>query len=478
MSAIKTEAAPYLDAFRANASEPAWLVDHRRAALTAFGERGFPSRREEAWRFTNLRPLTAHAFAPIPSPSIGEGRNAERQRGISGGGDAGGAITPTRSQPSAARALPHQGGGKLGAEIDLGVPTYRLVFLNGILQSGPTDLPKGAWLASTARTIAERPDLAKQALDPSDLAGGQPFASLNAALFADGFVLALEPGATLDRPVEIIHIAEAVSAASIHSRNAILLSAGAKATVIETYSGKGAYWTNAVTEVAVGAGAALVHIQLQDEDRRAIHLAMARAKLAKGASYRNFGLTLGANLSRRDVQIALGEGASCAVNGAYLLRGEQDTTNAIFIDHAAPGATTRELFKGVLDERAHGAFLGTIAVRQDAQKTDAQQTSRTLLLSDRAAIDTKPELDILADDVKCSHGAAVGDLDKDMLFYLRARGIGADEARRLLIEAFVLDAIETVEDMRIREHLSSRVRRWLGSFETHASRAPQDEGRA
>jgi Fe-S cluster assembly protein SufD len=433
MSAIKTEAAPYLDAFRADASEPSWLADHRRAALTAFGERGFPSRREEAWRFTNLRPLTENIFPP---PRRTPGSTVEVDTGLR----------------------------RYGAEGIEGAK-YRLVFLNGMLQSGPTDLPKGVWLASMARTIVERPDLAKQTLDPSDLAGGQPFASLNAALFADGFVLALEPGVTLDRPVEIIHIAETASAASIHSRNAILLGAGAKATLMETYLGTGAYWTNAATEVAVGDGAALAHIQLQAEDTHAIHLTMARAKLAKNASYQNFGLTLGANLSRRDVQIALGEGASCAVNGAYLLRGEQDTTNAIFIDHAAPGATTRELFKGVLDERAHGAFLGTIAVRQDAQKTDAQQTSRTLLLSDRAAIDTKPELDILADDVKCSHGAAVGDLDKDMLFYLRARGIGADEARRMLIEAFVLDAIETVEQPEFRAHLSRHIRRWLGREE-------------
>jgi Fe-S cluster assembly protein SufD len=188
---------------------------------------------------------------------------------------------------------------------------------------------------------------------------------------------------------------------------------------------------------------------------------LLRGAIADGAIYQNYSLTLGALLSRQDKILQLGANAKVDLAGAYLQRGDQDTTTAIVIDHAAPGATTRELFKGVLDERAHGAFLGTIRVREGAQKTDAKQTSRALLLSDRAAVDTKPALEIFADDVKCAHGAAVGDLDKDMLFYLRARGIGLDEARRLLVEAFVLDTIATVERPELRDHLARAVRLWL-----------------
>lgn len=394
MAAVKTEAAPYLDAFRPDAKEPAWLREARGKALAAFGARGFPSRREEAWRFTNLRQLTEEPFKP--------------------------------------------GRGKLE------------------LKSG--SLPNGAWFASMARTLSERPEIARQAIAESDLAGGQPFASLNAALFADGFVLALDAGVTLDAPVEIVHYA---AEGSINLRNLIVLARNSRATVVETYRGEGAYWTNTVTNVSVGAGASLTHAKVQDEGTNAIHFGMVRVALEPSANCKNFGLTLGANLSRQDVQIAHGLGSTVDIAGAYLQRGDRDTTIAVVVDHAAPGATTRELFKGVLDERAHGAFLGTIRVREGAQKTDAKQTSRALLLSDRASVDTKPELEILADDIKCAHGAAVGDLDKDTLFYLRARGIGADEARRMLIEAFVLETLETVEQPALREHLARQVRAWL-----------------
>jgi Fe-S cluster assembly protein SufD len=441
MAGVKTEAAPYIDAFRANPGEPGWLADDRLAALKAFGARGFPSRRDEAWRFTSLRPLLDAIFPPCPPPNP-----------------------------------PPQGG---RAKDEIPFATYRLVIENGAVTSVPRDLPKGVWLGSLAHTIAERADLARRAIDETDRAGGQPFASLNAALFADGYVLALEEGIVLDRPVEIVHRADSGAPASFHLRNVIALAPNSRATLIETYAGAGSYWTNAASTIAIGAGAALTHIQVQDEGIEALHFNLVRADLGNAAKYRNVGLTLGANLSRRDVQVLLGENADVAVAGAYLQRGDQDTTNAIVIDHAAPGATTRELFKGVLDERSHGAFLGTIRVREGAQKTDARQTSRAVLLSDRASVDTKPELEIFADDVKCAHGAAVGDLDKDSLFYLRARGIDLDAARRMLIEAFVLDPIDTVEQPELRAYLARHVRGWLqgdhASFETHAARAPQDE---
>jgi Fe-S cluster assembly protein SufD len=424
----KPEAAPYLEAFRPDPAEPAWLADSRRAALAAFGERGFPSRREEAWRFTNLRPLSEKFF-----PSIAP------------------AIATLDAKALDAYAL--------------GIPTHRLVFLNGRFSEAHSNigaLPNGAWLASTARTARERPDLLRRALDPSDLAGGQPFAALNAATFADGFVLSLEPGVALDRPVEIVTHAFVENSSAIPVRNALLLSSGARATVFETGFGGGPYWSNSVTQIELGPRSALARIKLQNEGAAAIAFDLERVALSSDASFSRFGLTLGALLSRQDIFVSLADAAACGVNGAYLLRGDQDTTNAVSIDHVGPNATTRELFKGVLDGQAHGAFLGRIAVRPGAQKTDAQQTSRGILLSDRAAIDTKPELEIFADDVKCSHGAAVGDLDRDALFYLRARGIDADAARRMLIEGFVLDAIETVAQPELRDHLARQVRRWLG----------------
>jgi Fe-S cluster assembly protein SufD len=324
-------------------------------------------------------------------------------------------------------------------------------------------LPKGVWLGSTARALAERKDLASVGFDERDTAAAQPFASLNGALFGDGFVLALAPGAVLEAPVEIIHVGHA-GAQSVHPRSAVIAGAGSKATLVETFYGSGGAWTNSVLRIELGENASLDHVRIQDERPDAIHFGVTRARLERAARYEAFTLTTGARLSRQDVQVALeGEGARCGVNGAYLLRGEQEATTATVIDHAAPGGTTREVFKGVLDDRAHGVFLGRIAVRPGADKTDAHQLNRNLLLSPRAAVDTKPELEILADDVKCSHGATVGDLDEAALFYLRARGIAEDEARRMLIGGFAGDALETVEDVPLRAHLAAHVQRWLGA---------------
>ncbi len=275
-------------------------------------------------------------------------------------------------------------------------------------------------------------------------------------------MLTLDPGVQLDRPVEILYWGEAKEQ-SFHPRSLIRLGAKAEATVIESFAGAGTYWTNSVTRIELGDGASLAHVKVQDEDASALHFGQARITAAAGAFYESFVLTLGASLSRHDSFVRYaGAGAAAKLHGAYLLRGEQDATNATFVDHAVAHCTTDEVFKGVIDERAHGVFLGTIAVRPDAQKTDAHQLNKNLLLSPRAAVDTKPELEILADDVKCSHGATVGDLDENALFYLEARGIPAPEARRMLIEAFAADAIDRIEHAGLRAHLSAQLQRWLG----------------
>lgn len=430
MTVINAETAPYLEAFRIRpriAGEPKWLVARRDAALARFGELGFPTRRQEAWRFTDLRPLQRVSFPPAVAGKmvVSQALDSYRFAGT----------------------------------------THRLVFVNGHFAPDLSDLgalPSGAWLASTARTLAERPTLLEAVLDDTDTSGGQPFASLNAAFFADGFVLALESGVTLDRPVEIIHLGGTAAPISLHLRSAIMLGAGSRATVVESFAGDGAYWSNVVTALHVGKGATLRHAKLQDESRDAIHFAVARVTLDADAKFESFVLTLGARLSRHDtLAMIAGERVTCNVNGAYLLRGDQEATNATFIDHAAPGGSTHEIFKGVVEDSAHGVFLGRIAVRPEAQKTDANQTNRNLLLGPRATVDTKPELEILADDVKCSHGATVGDLDENALFYLRARGISETDARRMLIEAFAADAIAAVEDASLRDHLTAHLQRWL-----------------
>ena len=430
---VKAETAPYVEAFaqRDGAGEPHWLAARRAAALANFGDKGFPTRRQEAWRFTDLRPLQRTAFPPA------------------------------------------SGGGAVSAALDAyrcAFATHRLVLIDGKVAPALSDLgalPQGAFLASTTETLADAPDLVAAALEESDAQGNQPFASLNAAFFTDGFVLALEPETVLDRPVEILHVASAgAPPRSHHLRNFVRLGANSRAVLLETYAGAGAHWSNTVTALHLRDGAALHHARLQDESAEALHFAVSRARLGRQAHYRSFVLTLGGRLSRQDLLVRLdGEGAELGLDGAYLLRGEQEATNATFVDHAAPGCTTRELFKGVVADRAHGVFLGSIGVRPEAQKTDANQLNKNLLLSRRATVDTKPELEILADDVKCSHGATVGDLDEAALFYLRTRGIAEGEARRMLIEAFAADALERVEPAALRAYLAHHLQSWLGRGE-------------
>jgi Fe-S cluster assembly protein SufD len=427
MRPVKPEASPYLELRRsvAAAGEPASLREFRDRAAARFGEIGFPTRRDEAWRFNDLRPLTGETFG-LADPEI---------------------VT---------------GASQLYA---LGGETIRVVLVNGSISpelSRIGALPPGVWLGSVREALATRPELVEGHLDQGEGEGRLPFAALNAALFADGFVLALEPGAVLDRPLEIIHWGQAPKPAAIHSRNLILAGARSRATQLETFAGKGRTWHNPVAIVQVGEGASLRHYKLQDENPTGIHVALNRVTLADRASYDSFVLMLGGRLSRHEVIAAIeGSHATCAINGAYMARGQQEQTIATLVEHAAPCSSTREVVKGVAEQRAHGVFQGKILVRREAQKTDARQLNKNLLLSTRAAIDTKPELEIFADDVKCSHGATVGDLDERALFYLRSRGIEETEARRMLIEAFAIDALDLVEDAAVRTFLDTHLHRWL-----------------
>ena len=430
MTVVKTEAAPYLEAFRQRpaADEPKWLAETRRAALDRFAELGFPTRRDELWRFTNLGPLAKAVFLPAASAA-------------------------TADQSALAPYL-------------LDGARHRIVLVNGRFApalSAIGDLPKGAWLGSTAEAMKTHPDWVRAAFEESDTLGAQPLASLNGAFFADGFVLALEKGVVLQGPVEIIHLGGAAAPQAFHLRNVVLAGAGSGAAIVETYAGGGASWTNAVARVTAGEGARIAHMKIQAEGGEAIHTALTRGSLAAEARYESFTLTTGARLSRNDSLIALrGDNAYLNLSGAYLLRGEQEATTATFVEHGALGGETREVFKGVMDERSHGVFLGKIAVRPGADKTNAHQLNRNLLLSRRASVDTKPELEILADDVKCSHGATVGDLDETALFYLRSRGIPEPAARRMLIESFAADAIESaVAEPGLRAHLRRHLDTWL-----------------
>jgi Fe-S cluster assembly protein SufD len=334
------------------------------------------------------------------------------------------------------------------AEVGFSEAAYRLVLVDGRFApelSAIERLPSGVRLGAMATAIAERPDLVRSAIESPPFDTARPFAALNAAFFADGFVLDIAPGITFDRPVEIVHLASGEPGGSLHTRSLVAIGAGSRASIFETFAGHRSYWSNDVVE---------------------LHIGEMLAVLGPTSRLASFVLLLGGRTVRREATVrSEGEATHCALHGAFVLSGRQEANVVTTVDHAAPGGETREVFKGVAAGRAHGAFQGRITVRPGAQKVDAHQLSQNLVLSPRAAIDTKPELEIYADDVKCSHGAAVGDLDEAALFYMRTRGIGREEARRMLIEAFVREAVELVESPPLREHVLSRLARRLAMLE-------------
>ncbi|HEX3414583.1 MAG TPA: Fe-S cluster assembly protein SufD [Stellaceae bacterium] len=432
---VKPETRPYLEIFgRArHQSDPDWLAGYRNRSLARFAELGFPSRRSEAWRYLDLHRLEQRPMLPVGS------RTAP--------------VTPAvRAQLT---------------EIGLAGTAHRLVLVNGSFApelSRLDQLPSGVWLGPMAAAIAERPDLVRAGLETQSL--DRPFASLNAAFFADGFVLDVAPGVVLERPVEIIHLSGDNIGGSLHTRSLVAAGRDSRATFVEIYAGVGEYWRNDVVELRLGAGSELARVTLVEEGAEALHFGETLATLDAASRLSSFVLLLGGRTVRHDVTVrSEAERSHCDLNGVFLVSGRQEANILTTVDHMAPGGETRETFKGVAAGRAHGAFQGRITVRPGAQKVDAHQLSRNLVLGPRAAIDTKPELEIYADDVKCSHGAAVGDLDEAALFYLRARGIPSDEARRMLIEAFAREAVELVEQAALREHLHARLVRRLATLE-------------
>jgi Fe-S cluster assembly protein SufD len=346
----------------------------------------------------------------------------------------------------------------------------RLVFVNGRLRddlSSLRQLSRGIELLGLAEALESRPQLVEAHLGRAPGLANHPFAALNAAFAADGYVLHIAPEARSEAPIEILWIGSGADKPPVyHPRNLVVLGKGAHATVIEHHVGLciGAYFSDSITEIALGEGAVLRHCKVQDESREAFHIAATGAALADGAHYDSFVFSAGARLARNEIHVSLaGRRAHCRLNGAYLGRGEQVVDHTTVIDHVSPETSSRELYKGVLDGRARGVFQGRIAVRADAQKADGQQMNRALLLSDKAEINSKPELEISADDVKCSHGATAGELDDLSLFYLRSRGIPEAEARRLLVEAFLAEVIDAVALAGMRLTLEHNIARWMAS---------------
>ena len=404
---------------------PAAVRALRRAAFDRFAALGFPTPKNEDWHYTSVAPIADQEFALLTSRTGDVGRDD---------------LAPFN----------------FGA-----TDWHTITFVNGRFAPELSDLkklPAGVEVtdlsSSWERWLADK--------DVERLGGvasheSHAFTALNAAFAQDGAVVRIARNVEVARPIHLLFVTDAAAArAMTHPRNLIVVERNATATVIETYASAtdSVYFTNAVTEVALGDGSSLRHYKMQREAPRAYHVGTIDVEQGRDSHYLSFSLAIGAELSRTNVYTTLdGEGSGATLNGLYMLDGEQHCDHQTQIIHAQPNTFSRELYKGILDGRSHGVFNGKVYVRPIAQKTDGKQTNNTLLLSDTAHVDTKPQLEIFADDVKCTHGATVGQIDQAALFYLKSRGIATPLARRLLTYAFAADVLETIEVDAVREGL-------------------------
>ncbi len=309
--------------------------------------------------------------------------------------------------------------------------------------------PALAQVSSPLANVEEARDyLAKHALYDHSA-----FVALNTAFLENVAFIRVPRGAVIEQPIEIVYEAGQASGISQHPRTLIVVGADAQCTIVEKYAGSGQYFTNAVTEIVAGDGAVVDHYKVQSEGETAFHVATLQVALGRSANFSTHNISLGGALVRNDIGVTLSEGTDAVVNGLYVVNGTQHVDNHTSIDHAKPHGTSHELYKGILDGRATAVFNGRILVRKDAQKTDSKQTNKNLVLSDEAVIDTKPELQIFADDVRCTHGATIGQLDAESLFYLQSRGIGKEQARNLLTYAFAQDIVDRIKVQALRDSL-------------------------
>ena len=387
------------------------LQELRSEAMRRFREVGLPTVKHEEWQHTNVTPIAQAGFA------LGR---------------------PTTN-------------GVSGADVaTLGVGAG-LVFVDGHYRADLSTVPAGVTTMNLAAALEQHGDLVKK--HAGDREGANGFVALNTALVEDGAFVHVARGVTVDEPIHVLFVGTNKAA---HPRNVYVVEEGASAVVVETYvsHGEETHFTNGVTEADVAANASLVHYRLQLESERSYHMATIHARQDRDSRFTSNVVTLGGALTRNDITAVLDdENCLCTLNGLFLVNGTQHADNHTWIEHRKPHCESHELYKGILDDKSTGVFSGYIHVFEDAQKTDAYQSSANLLLSDEAVVDTKPQLEIYADDVKCSHGSTIGQMDKDALFYLRARGIPAERARNMLIQAFARDVTERIEVEAARERI-------------------------
>ena len=416
----------YADSFAAAPAAGGWLGDLRRNAFDRFTALGFPTTRDENWHFTSVTPIAERKFKPVKTGSL--------------------ELTPT----------------DIGALV-IGDPQWhRLVFVNGRFERSLStfhELPVDVTVATLADAIKETPEFVAERMGQLAAYQDATFTAMNTAFVSDGVVIHVPKGEMVDVPIHIVHVSDAQSAGSaVYSRLLVVAEALSQVTIVESYAcvGNPSYFTNAVAEIAVGNGAHVNHYKIQRESVDAFHVGTVQVEQGRDSVYHSFSYAGGAALSRTNVYTRLaGDGAEARLNGLYMVDGSQHADHQTFVEHIAPGCASRELYKGILDGSSHGVFNGKVYVDPLAQKTDGKQTNHSLLLSDHAKVDTKPQLEIFADDVKCTHGATVGRLDENALFYMKSRGIGADNARALLTYAFAAEVLETIELDALRDGLEA-----------------------
>lgn len=358
----------YADFERLSKNVPAWVDELRRTAMERFLDLGFPTQRDEDWKFTSIAPLTRSTFERVPGRAITDWANP-------------------------------------------GIENHLARYAN-------------------FQTHA--------------------FVALNTAFLDSVHLIHVPPGAR-----ETVRIEHHSTAGASHPRILAVLGEGSEVSIVESYSGDGRYFTNAVTEIVCGAGSIVDHYKLQRESRDAFHISTIQVQQGRDSVFTSRSLAFGGALARTEINAVLETGSECTLNGLYLIDGAQHADTRTAIDHAKPRATSHELYKGILNGNSSAVFNGKIIVRKDAQKTDAKQTNKNLVLSENATINTKPQLEIFADDVRCTHGATVGQLDPDAIFYLRSRGIGHEAARAMLIEAFAREIIDGIKLDDLREQVLS-----------------------
>ena len=433
------------DAYRASferfasahaASDPAWLRERRTAAIARFVEKGLPTPRDEAWRHTPVAPLTRGGFEPadpaaIPPPAVLEALPREGFRGAHL------VFVNGRLSPGL-------------SSLEAGEPGVEVGSLRDLLRSSPGRLEPWLGRAADGRTGA--------------------FGDLNTAFAEDGAVVIVAPGAILKEPVRIAHVSAGDEAPTVaYARTLVVAGRGSECRVLETFASADgrASLANAVTEVVVEDNAFVDRYKLQLEGAQSLHVATLAARLSRDARFSDHSISFGAALSRNDIEVRFeGEGGECVLDGLFVVDGRRVADTHSTVDHAKPHCSSRELYKGVLDGQARGVFNGLVVVRPGAQKTDAGQMNRNLLLSREALVHSTPQLEILADDVKCKHGSTTGQLDPSALFYLRSRGIGEPEARTLLTWAFASDLVRKLDVEPLRSVVARQLQsRLAGGFD-------------